>query len=395
MKKISKIQHNDALHQMMKAWRNAFHQCPETSFTEFKTAAKIAELLRSFKGMEVHTDIAVTGVVGVLKGSLQDVTNSRSIGLRADIDALDITEENDFSYRSTIEGKMHACGHDGHTAMLLGAAKHLSDNPHFAGQVVFIFQPAEEGGGGGERMCQEGLFERFPCDSVYGLHNWPGLPVGEFAVHSKAVMAATESFNIEITGKGCHAAMPNLGVDTIVVASQCVQSLQTIVSRNVAPTNTAVVSVTQFHAGSAFNIIPEKAFLNGTIRSFKPEVNTQLKDAMTKLVQHTCNAMGATGNIEFHDSYPATINHPEYAQICADIAIDLVGKQNVRLDEPPSMGAEDFSFMLNEKPGAYIWIGNGDSASLHHPKYDFNDDILPIGANYWVALVSHLTGLEQ
>lgn len=373
------------LHDLMKAWRHAIHSYPETAFAEVKTAEKISQLLHSFGNIEIHTGIAKTGVVGVLTGSHGD--SGKAIGLRADIDALDISEENNLPYTSTIEGKMHACGHDGHTAMLLGAAKHLAENNNFAGRIVFIFQPAEENHGGGDVMCKEGLFERFPCDAVFGMHNWPGLPVGHFAVHSKEVMASTDSFDITIQGKGAHAAMPDLGVDTMVVAAQLIQALQSIVARNIAPTDTGVVSVTKMHAGSAYNILPDKVVLSGTVRSFSPAVREKIHHAMQRQTDFICQAFGAKGEIDFHDAYPATINHPPQASLCADVVSRMVGKDKVYLDLPPSMGAEDFSYMLMEKPGAYIWLGNGEySYSLHHPRYNFNDDILPIGASYWVEL---------
>lgn len=385
------IETGGQLHQLMTAWRRAFHAQPETAFEEVKTAAKVAELLRSFDGVEVHTGIAKTGVVGVLTGQGGD--DGRMIGLRADLDALDITEENEVEYRSTVTGKMHACGHDGHTTMLLGAAQYLSENPHFSGKVVFIFQPAEENHGGGDVMCKEGLFERFPCQSVYGMHNWPGLPVGQFAVHEREVMASTDSFDVSIQGSGAHAAMPDLGIDPMVVATQLITAFQTIVSRTVAPTDTAVVSVTMMNAGSAYNIIPDKVVFSGTVRTFSNAVRDTIHAAMQRQLDGICQAFGASGELTFHDIYPATINHPEQAKICASVVEELVGKDNLHLDMPPSMGAEDFSYMLMEKPGAYIWLGNGeDSHSLHHPRYNFNDAALPLGSNYWVALTYRLLG---
>lgn len=385
------ITNNSELHELMKSWRHAIHRHPETAFEEVNTAEKIIQLLQSFQGIEVHTGIAKTGVVGVLTGNQGD--NGNMIGLRADIDALDITEENKVDYCSAVHGKMHACGHDGHTTMLLGAAKYLSENPNFAGKVVFIFQPAEENAGGGEVMVQEGLFERFPCQSVYGMHNWPGLPAGHFAVHQKEVMAATNSFDVTIQGKGAHAAMPNLGVDPMVIAAQVIQAFQTIISRTVAPTDTAVISVTKMQAGSAYNIIPDNVVFSGTTRAFSATVHQHIRQAMQQQTEAICQAFGAVGKVDFHDAYPATINHPPQATICAEVVSDLVGEQHVHLDLPPSMGAEDFSYMLLEKPGAYIWLGNGeDSHSLHHPRYNFNDDILALGASYWVALTHRLLG---
>ncbi|PIE45007.1 MAG: peptidase M20 [Gammaproteobacteria bacterium] len=383
-----KIRQNGELHELMKTWRHTLHRHPETAFEEVKTADTIAELLRGFSGLSVHTGLAKTGIVAVLTGNQGD--NGRMIGLRADIDALDISEEGEAAYRSTIAGKMHACGHDGHTTMLLGAAKYLSEHPDFAGKIAFIFQPAEENAGGGDVMCKEGLFEQFPCEAVFGMHNWPGLPAGHFAVHEREVMASTDSFDVMIEGSGAHAAMPNLGIDPMVVAAQLINAFQTIVSRSVAPTDTAVVSVTKMDAGSAYNIIPSRVTFCGTIRSFSHSVRDTIQTLMAQQVDLICRAFGATGSIRFHDAYPATINHPEQARICADVLKNMVGEQRLHLDMPPSMGAEDFSYMLMEKPGAYIWLGNGeDSYSLHHAKYDFNDDILPVGASYWVALSYH------
>ncbi|MBS9778148.1 MAG: amidohydrolase [Gammaproteobacteria bacterium] len=383
------IENGSELHQLMTKWRHDIHTHPETGFEEFKTAETIEQLLRTFSGIEVHTGWAKTGIVGVLTGNAGD--DGSMIGLRADIDALDITEENEVKYCSKIQGKMHACGHDGHTTMLLGAAKYLSENPHFAGKVVFIFQPAEENCGGGEVMCQEGLFEQFPCQSVYGMHNWPGLPVGEFAVHEREVMASTDSFDVTIQGAGAHAAMPNLGVDPMVVASHLTTAFQTIVSRTIAPTDTGVVSVTMMNAGSAYNIIPDQVVLSGTVRTFSQEVREKIHAAMQAQIDGICAAFGATGSIHFHDIYPATVNTPDNAKFCAEVVTELVGAKHVHLDMPPSMGAEDFSYMLLEKPGAYIWIGNGENShSLHHPRYDFNDDTLSLGASYWVALTYRL-----
>lgn len=388
---MTHITANSDLHHSMTAWRHDLHAHPETAFKEQRTAEKILSVLHSFKHLEIHSGIAQTGIVAVLTGNRGD--NGKMIGLRADIDALDISEENTLDYCSVYAGKMHACGHDGHTTMLLGAAKYLCDNPDFAGRVAFIFQPAEENHGGGEVMIKEGLFERFPCDSVYGMHNWPGLPAGQFAVHENEVMASTDSFDITIQGKGAHAAMPNLGIDPIVIAAQLVNQLQTVVSRSVAPTDTAVLSVTKINAGSAYNIIPDTATLSGTVRSFAEPVRQLLHTAIKNHTTAVCQAHGASAKVAFHDAYPATVNHPAQARECAAVACQLVGADNVLRNQPPSMGAEDFSYMLMEKPGAYIWLGNGShSHSLHHPKYDFNDDVLPLGASYWVALTYHLLG---
>lgn len=379
------IEQNSALHQKLQQLRQTLHAQPETAFEEFQTATLIADYLKSLGNIEVHEGIAVTGVVGVLTGALGD--NGKMIGLRADIDALDITEQNDFDYQSKVMGKMHACGHDGHTAMLLLAASYLSQHNDFAGKIAFIFQPAEENRGGGDEMVKAGLFEKFPCQSVYGMHNWPGLAVGEFAVHHGAVMASTDSFDIEIFGKGTHAAMPNLGIDPIAAGAAIIQSLQTIVARNVAPTDTAVVSVTQMNAGSAYNIVPDHITLSGTIRSFENSVRELLKARVTALAENIAIAYGASAQVHFHDAYPATINHAEHADIAIAALEKIVGRDKTHIDLPPSMGAEDFSYLLAVKPGAYIWIGNGEqSAPLHHPEYDFNDEILPLGANYWIEL---------
>lgn len=374
------------LHQQMRHWRRDIHAHPETAFEEFRTAERVAELLVSF-GLEVHTGLATTGVVATLKGRLP---GDGMIALRADMDALNLHELNTFAHCSRHPGKMHGCGHDGHTAMLLGAAAYLAQNPEFAGTAVFIFQPAEEGHAGARVMCEEGLFERFPATAVYGMHNWPGLAAGEFAVHNGPVMASMDKLYIEITGDGGHAAMPHLGCDPVLVAGHLITALQSVVSRNLDPLQSAVVSVTTMHGGDAHNVIPETVTLSGTCRSFDPAVQAMLEQRIGQQVQHICAAFGARGELRYERHYPATINCPEHADICADVARQLVGAGQVQRTMPPSMGAEDFAFMLQQRPGAYIWLGNGQAGEghgLHNPHYDFNDEILPLGASYWVALV--------
>ena len=374
----------------IQAFRRKIHAAPELAFQEHATSRAVAESLRSY-GLEVHTGIAGTGVVGVLKRG----TSSRSIGLRADMDALPIREGNDFSHASRHENVMHACGHDGHTAMLLGAARYLSRDGRFDGTAVFIFQPAEEGAGGASRMISDGLFERFPVESVFGLHNWPGLPVGEIAVHRGPVMAGTSALQIRITGRGCHAAMPHQGVDPILTASHLIQALQSIVSRQVHPCESAVVSVTQISAGDTWNVIPGEALLRGTIRAYESEVLAQVEAAVQRISKGVAEAFGAQVQVEFRDRHPPTINTLAEAELSRRAASLAVGEYRVRTEELPSMGAEDFSFMLQEKPGCYIWLGNGPGergCTLHNPRYDFNDEAIPHGIAYWVKLVESVLG---
>ena len=368
--------------------RRDLHAHPELAFDEHRTANLVARELARF-GLEVHRGIAGTGVVGLLKAG----ESSRMIGLRADMDALPLTELNAFPHHSRHPGKMHACGHDGHTAMLLGAARHLATHPNFDGTAVFIFQPAEESEGGAAVMIEEGLFERFPVESVYGLHNWPGIPVGQMSVMPGPVMAGTCAFEIKVRGHGCHAAMPHQGIDAIVTGAQLVQALQTVVSRSLHPCEAAVVSVTQFHAGEAWNIIPEEVLLRGTIRSFKPEV----QDLVERRIEALCNgiaaAQGAQIAVTFDHRYPPTINSTQEAEHCRRVAAEVFGKEQVLTDLLPSMGADDFAYMLNEKPGCYVWLGNGPGTggcTLHNPHYDFNDEALGLGIAYWVKLVERL-----
>jgi hippurate hydrolase len=371
-------------HTDLTRWRRDIHAHPETAFEEFRTADFVAERLAEF-GIEVHRGLAGTGVVGTLRGSQP---GTRTIGLRADMDALHIHEKNGFAHASCNKGKMHACGHDGHTTMLLGAARYLAETRNFAGTVRFIFQPAEENEGGGRKMIEDGLFEKFPVDAVFGMHNWPGLPAGQFAVRSGPMMAGSDSFEMIVTGKGAHAAMPHLGIDPIVIASQIVGALQTIVSRNAHPLESAVVTVTQFHAGEAWNIIPEEVLLRGTTRSFKPEIQDLIESRMKAIAESICAAYGAELTFRYFRRYPPTVNSAAETDLSARVIEEVAGAANLHRDLLPSMGAEDFSFLLRQRPGCYVWIGNGESrAGLHHPAYDFNDEILPIGASYWARLV--------
>ena len=374
------------------AIRRDIHAHPELAFQEARTSDIVARELTAY-GLEVHRGLAGTGVVGVLRKG----KGSRAIGLRADMDALPLQEKNEFGHRSEYAGRMHACGHDGHTTMLLGAARYIAENPacvDFDGTVVFIFQPAEESesgsAGGADAMIQDGLFRDFPMEAVFGLHNWPGIPVGEMAIMPGPVMAGTCTFEIGVCGKGCHAAMPHQGADTLLAASHLVLALQTVVSRNLDPCEAAVVSVTQIHGGEALNVIPDDAVLRGTIRYFKPEV----LDLAEKSIQRICSGVeslfGVKVNATFDRRYPPTINSVKEAEICQEAGAALVGSERVRTSDLPSMGAEDFSYMLKEKPGCYIWLGNGagpGSCSLHNPRYDFNDDVLALGVSYWVRLV--------
>jgi len=379
-------------HAEMVQWRRQIHAHPETAFEEHQTAALVAELLESF-GVSVERGIARTGVVGTLKGSPGD----RAIALRADMDALQVGEGNDLPYASRHPGRMHACGHDGHTAMLLGAAKHLAETRNFAGTIHFIFQPAEENEGGARLMLEEGVLQRHPVEAVYGMHNWPELPVGQFAIRPGPMMAAFDIFEIVINGRGAHAAMPHLAVDPIVVAAQIVTGLQTIASRNVHPLEGAVVSVTQIHGGDTWNVIPEAVVLRGTSRSFNPEVRDQLEPAIRRIADGTCRACGAQMELRYERRYPPTINTPAETETAAAIAVSLVGEDNVRREMLPSMAAEDFAWFLEKKPGAYIWIGNGTAeagGTLHSPHYDFNDAVLALGASYWVRLAETVLARE-
>ncbi len=367
------------------ALRRDIHAHPELAFDERRTADIVAAELARY-GLEVHRGLAKTGVVGVLKAG----NSPRMIGLRADMDALPLAELNEFPHHSKHPGKMHACGHDGHTAMLLGAARYLAENPDFDGTVVFIFQPAEESEGGAAVMIEDGLFEKFPVEAVFGLHNWPGIPVGEMMAMPGPVMAGTCGFEIHVRGHGCHAAMPHQGIDAIVTGAQLVQALQTVVSRTLHPCDAAVVSVTQFHAGEAWNIIPEEVVMRGTIRSFKPEVQESIERAIERLCSGIAAANGAQISVRFEHRYPPTVNSPVEAKFCQQVAAEVFGAERVLTDILPSMGAEDFAYMLREKPGCYVWLGNGPGTggcTLHNPHYDFNDQLLTLGVAYWAQLV--------
>ncbi len=371
------------LHGEIKEWRRDFHAHPELRYDVHRTAASVADKLKSFGCDEVVPGIGRTGVVGVIRGRK---AGSKVLGLRADMDALPIEEETGLPYRSTVSGKMHACGHDGHTAMLLGAAKYLAETRNFAGTAVVIFQPAEEGGAGAAAMIKDGLISRFGIDEVYGMHNYPGIPLGQFAIRPGPMMAAADHIEIDLEGKGGHAARPHLAVDTILVGAQIVNQLQSIVARNVDPLESAVVSVCMFQAGHTDNVIPQHAKLKGTARSLTPQVRELLHRRIDTVIEGTAQLYGATAKITYTNGYPVVVNHERQTAFAADVAREIAGKDKVDTAVPPVMGAEDFAFMLNERPGAFIFVGNGDSAGLHHPAYDFNDEAIPVGTSYWVRL---------
>ncbi len=370
----------------MTTWRRHLHMNPELGYEEVETAAFVARQLRAIGVDEVHEGIGKTGVVAVIKAG----TGERRIGLRADMDALPITEATGVAHASTKPGKMHACGHDGHTTMLLGAAKYLAETRNFDGTVYLVFQPAEEGRAGAKAMIDDGLFKRFPVSDIYGLHNWPTMPVGTFAMRDGPAMAASDEFKITIKGRGCHAAMPHVGLDPVTVAAQIVIGLQTIVSRETDPLDNAVLSVTQIHAGDAFNVVPEQAVLAGTVRTFKPETRDRIEQRMREVATGITQSFGLEPSFYYRRGYPPTVNHVREAAIGADVAALVVGADKVERDPAPVMGAEDFAFMLEAVPGSYIWMGSGDgekAALLHSPYYDFNDEALPVGVSYWAKLV--------
>jgi len=371
------------------AWRQDIHAHPELLFDVHRTAGVVAEKLKSFGCDEIVTGIGRTGVVGVIRGRKGQGKDqaSRTIGLRADMDALPIEEATGLPYASTNPGKMHACGHDGHTAMLLGAAKYLAETRNFAGTAVVIFQPAEEGGGGGREMVKDGMMDRFKIEEVYGMHNYPGFPVGAFAIRPGAMMAAADRIYIDIEGLGGHAARPHTCIDTVVVGSAIVNQIQSIVARNVDPLESGVISITQFHAGTADNIIPQTAQLRGTARSLSPEVRDLLEKRLHEAVEGVARLYGAKATLTYKRDYPVTRNHERQTAFAAEVAAEVVGREHVDVDVPPVMGAEDFSYMLEARPGAFIFVGNGDSAGLHHPAYNFNDEVIPVGTSYWVKLV--------
>jgi amidohydrolase len=377
------------------AVRRDIHAHPELCYEEVRTADVVAGKLAEW-GIEARRGMGTTGVVGIVHGR-DGGKSGRAIGLRADMDALPMQERNTFEHASQHAGKMHACGHDGHTAMLLAAAQHFAKHRNFDGTVYLIFQPAEEGGGGAREMIKDGLFREFPMEAVFGVHNWPGMPVGSFAASSGPVMASSNEFRILIRGKGAHAALPHNGIDPIPVACQMVQAFQTIITRNKKPVDAGVISVTMIHAGEATNVVPDRCEIQGTVRTFTVEVLDLIERRMAEIAEHTCAAFGATCEFTFKRNYPPTVNHPAETTFLREVLADIVGADQVVAQEP-TMGAEDFAYMLQERPGCYAFIGNGDGdhremghgggpCMLHNPSYDFNDDLIPLGATVWVQLV--------
>ena len=383
-------------HPELREIRHDIHSHPELAFEEKRTSEIVAGKLAAW-GVEVHQGIARTGIVGVVRGRRSD--SGRGIGLRADMDCLPLHETGDVPYRSRHDGRMHACGHDGHTTMLLGTARYLAETRHFDGTAYLIFQPAEEGGGGGQVMVQEGLFERFPADEVYALHNWPGLPPGKIAVRAGAMMAATDEIQITLRGTGGHAAMPHLTVDPVLVSAHVITALQSVASRNINPVDALVISVCSMQTSQvgAFNIIPDSVKLVGTVRSFRPETRDLAEQRIKQIVTGVAGSLGASAEIEYRRGYPPTINTAREAEFAASVGDRIFGKENVVRDAEPTMGGEDFSYMLLARPGAYVWLGQGGGPSgcfLHNPGYDFNDDVIPLGAGYLAALVEHALPLK-
>lgn len=375
---------NETLLGEVKQWRQHIHSQPELGFKEFKTSAFIVDKLESF-GIEVHQGLGGTGVVGILKNG-----SGPTIGIRADIDALPIKEQNDIEHKSTHENCMHACGHDGHTSVLLGTAKYLSQYKNFSGTIYFIFQPAEEVLGGAKAMIDDGLFDKFPMDAVYGLHNWPGLPVGEIAVNNGPMMASFDTFEITLTGKGTHAAMPHLGADPIAAGAALITNIQSIVSRRISPLKSGVISVTQMNSGDTTNVIPDYAILKGTVRSFDMDVRQSMQDMLTEMVTVLPPLYGVTGEMDYHIRYPVTTNDSQAYLEIKEAATNALGADKVNTDVEPSMASEDFSFMSQVVKGAYFWLGvDGSSPSkpLHNAAYDFNDDAIETGIKVWVSLV--------
>jgi hippurate hydrolase len=373
------------LHGEITAWRHDLHAHPELLYDVQRTAASVAEKLKAFGCDEVVPGLGRTGVVGVIHG--RKGKSDKVIGLRADMDALPIEEATDLPYKSTVPGTMHACGHDGHTAMLLGAARYLAETRNFAGTAVVIFQPAEEGGAGGKAMLDDGMMERFGINEVYGMHNYPGMPLGQFGLRAGPLMAAADHLSIDIEGVGGHAARPQFSVDTVLVGAQIINNIQSVVSRNVDPLEAAVVSICLFQAGNTDNVIPQTAKLRGTARSLTPAVQDLLEKRLREVVEGTAKLHGAKAKFSYRRGYPVLKNHAAQTEFAASVAAGIAGKDKVNTSLAPVMGAEDFSFMLNARPGAFIFVGNGDSAGLHHPAYNFNDDVIPIGTSYWVKLV--------
>ncbi|MBL3702767.1 amidohydrolase [Sulfitobacter sp. BDSS02] len=366
-------------------FRRDLHQNPELLYDVTRTAATVAEALRAAGVDEVVEGIGRTGVVGVIHG--QSNNSGRTIGLRADMDALPIHEDTGKPWASKVDGKMHACGHDGHTTMLLGAARQLVESRAFDGTVIVIFQPAEEGGAGAKAMIDDGLFTRWPCNEVYGMHNRPNLPVGEFTIASGPIMGSVDEVRISIEGRGGHAARPDETIDPLPIASAIIQAVQTITSRTVDPMDNAVVSLCTIHAGNAFNVIPQTLEITGTVRTLREEVRSHIEAQLSAIIPNIAAGYGATGTLEYIRMYPVTVNHERETMLAAAAAQEVAGESKVSLDMPPVLGGEDFSFMLNEVPGAMINVGNGPSAGLHHPKYDFNDDVISWGCSYWTTLV--------
>jgi hippurate hydrolase len=373
----------------IQAWRRDIHQHPELLYDVHRTAAFVADRLREFGCDEVATGLGKTGVVGVIKGRKPAGKGDiRVIGLRADMDALPIEEETNLPYASKTPGKMHACGHDGHTAMLLGAARYLAETRNFAGDAVVIFQPAEEGGAGAAAMIKDGLMDRFGIEQVFGMHNGPGIPVGQFAIRSGPIMAATDAIDIKITGHGGHAARPHICIDSVLVGSQVVNALQSIVSRSIDPLESAVISICEFHAGNARNVIPQTAELHGTIRTLTPEIRELVEKRVREVVAGVAQITGAKIDLVYERGYPVTVNHASQTDVATRVAQEIAGESNVH-ETPPLMGAEDFAYMLEARPGAFIFCGNGDTAGLHHPAYNFNDEAIVYGTSYWIKLVEH------
>ncbi len=383
--------------QAIKLIRRDIHAHPELCFKEERTSDLVARLLTEW-GIPVIRGMGTTGVVGVVKNG----SSSRAVGLRADMDALPMTEHNKFAHASTIPGRMHACGHDGHTAMLLAAAKHFSRHRNFDGTVYLVFQPAEEGGGGAREMVKDGLFEKCPMEAIFGAHNWPGMKVGQVGTRPGPLMASSNEFKITIRGKGSHAALPHMGVDPMPIACQMVQAFQTIVSRNKRPIDGAVLSVTMIHGGEATNVVPDSVEIQGTVRTFTVEMIDMIEARMKAIAEHTCLAFGASCDFEFHRNYPPTVNHVKETEFALSSFASVVGEANV-VDYEPTMGSEDFSYFLLHKPGCYFMIGNGEGdhreaghglgpCTLHNPNYDFNDDLIPLGATLWVKLAEQWLG---
>jgi hippurate hydrolase len=398
---------SDADLQKFTAFRRDIHAHPELKFEEERTATRVADALREMGADEVLTGIGGTGVVGLIRGQRQSQPGAIScVGFRADMDALPMTEQNGFPHASIFPGKMHACGHDGHTAMLLAGASVACKSRQFSGTAAFIFQPAEEGGGGAKAMIEDGLFDRVPCEMVFAIHNWPGLPEGHFGLNPGPMMASSNQFEITVSGKGAHAAMPHLGVDPVLVSTHLIQALQTIVTRVSKPIEAVVISVTQVQAGEAINVIPDTCSLRGTVRTFSLEALDVVEASMQRICDTLPTAFGATASLRFERQYPPTVNHPKPTEIAAEVARELVGAHAVVMPIEPTMGAEDFSYMLLEKPGSYIFLGNGEllgkhreaghglgPCALHNPSYDFNDRLIPVGARFWVAMLQRLMPL--